>query len=77
MTDEQRDERAAHEQAYRLAAQAVIDMAMDMESESIEQGDWALVPLGMMQSMDMVIDAYRALGGCHSDDAADLMAVTT
>ena len=75
MTDEQRDERPAHEQAYRLAQQAVIDAAMDVADVSHEQGDWALVPLGMMQSMDMVIDEYRALGGCHSDDAIDLMAV--
>ena len=78
MTDEQRDERAAHEQAYRLARQAVIDAAMDLNASNWEEYQYiAAIPLGRMQDLTNAIDVYRSLGGFHSDEAADLMAVTT
>lgn len=72
---EQTHERMAFDMAFNAALQHVVDMALDFRDQWREHSDFAVAPLGVGQKLSDAVDAYRALGGCHSDDLADLMGV--
>lgn len=62
----------AQEELY-AAEQSVIDAASDIEDNYEEHGDFAMVPLGMMQDLNTALDFWRSKGGQTTSEREDAL----